>query len=64
VHLLYSRHPLDDVLGQTLRLAAINRARQRHFTALDFALDLPGIEVPVLGQSFTDVFVDPLVRAL
>ena len=55
---------IEDILGQALRLPALDGSREGYLTILDVDLDTGGVEHAVMGQVFADIFLDSGIATL
>ena len=55
---------VEDVLGQALRLPALDSPSEGHFTVLNPDLNPRGIQHAVMGQMLANILLDPGVAAL
>jgi hypothetical protein len=63
VNLAHAGNVLGDILGQSLGLAAIHVAAQGDLSIAYANLNLGGVDVGILGETFAKVFIDAIIRA-
>ncbi len=64
LHIRYSVHLFSGILGHSLGVTVIDRARQCHLALFDFHFDVGGVDVWVSRELFVDVFLDAIVGTL
>ncbi len=64
VDVLDAGYGVEDVLGEPLRLPALDSSRKGYLAILDAHLDTRGVKHAVMSQMLADILLDPGVAAL
>jgi len=59
----HARDIVHDIFGAPLGVSALNASSQSHFALADVHLNVRCVYAPVVCQTLTDIFADPLIRA-